>query len=137
MTDTTRSRQWPLWTSAAVLALTAVVHIVAGTPEMLGALADAGVAQVEQSTLTVVWHLTSVLLVTFPVALIWATRVDPIAARPLLVYVWTLCVAFVVVFLMIDVMQFGGAILTLPQWTLFVPPAVLLPMAWVRVPQSR
>lgn len=126
------TRRWPIWAAAAVTAFTAAVHVVLGTPEMLDPLSASGMDAVPAQTLRVVWHLTSVLLITFPVVLGWAARAEPAAARPLLTYVWVLCAGFVVVFLAVDVAAFGAAVFTLPQWVLFLPPLALIPLSGTR-----
>jgi hypothetical protein len=118
-----------LWVAAGVSAVTATIHVVVGTPEMMGALLAAPIDPVAQQTLRVVWHVTSVLLVSFAVALAWAARADPVIARPLLASVWVLCLAIAVIFLLVGVDAFGAAPFTLPQWVLFLPIVVLIPLA--------
>lgn len=127
--ETAMRRRWPLWAAVGVTAFIATVHVVAGTPEMLGPLLSSGMDPVPAQTLRVVWHVVSAVLVTFPLALGWAARATPAAARPVLGYVWVLSAVFVGVFLAVDVDAFGTAVLTLPQWVLFLPPLVLIPLA--------
>lgn len=125
MTATT-TRRWPLWTSAAILAATAAIHIFAGTPDYLAAVDRSGLAGEAHGLAVALWHLTSVLLVLLPTALIWAGRANDATGRPLVAAVWVICVAFVVIMLGIDLL--GGAVISpLVQWTLFVPAVVLLP----------
>jgi hypothetical protein len=125
MTATT-TRRWPLWTSAAILAATAAIHIFAGTPDYLAAVDRSGLTGEAHGLAVALWHVTSVLLVLLPVALIWAGRANDTSGRPLVAAVWVICVAFVVIMLGIDIAA-GAAISPLVQWTLFVPAAALLP----------
>lgn len=78
----TGRRRWPLWAAAGVTAFNATVHVVAGTPEMLDPLLSSEMDPVPAQTLRVVWHVVSALLATFPLALGWAARATPVAARP-------------------------------------------------------
>lgn len=77
----------------------------------------------------VLWHLSTLLLATFPVALGWAAGADRAVARPVLIYVWVMCAGFAAVFFLVDVAAFGPAVFTLPQWTLFLPILGLVPLA--------
>ncbi|MCE1174067.1 MAG: hypothetical protein LWW77_05595 [Propionibacteriales bacterium] len=130
---TPTTRRWPLWTSAAILAATAAIHIFAGTPEYLPAVDASGLSGQARGLAIALWHLTSVLLVLLPVALAWAGRANDATGRPLVVGVWLVCVAFVVIMLGIDLLS-GGVVSPLVQWTLFVPGVILLP--FVRLTRS-
>lgn len=133
MTSTT-TRRWPLWTSTAVLAATAAIHIFAGTPDYLAAVDHSGLTGEWRGLAIALWHLTSVLLVLLPAALVWAGRANDTSGRPLVVGVWTICLAFVVIMLGIDIAA-GAVISPLVQWTLFVPAVILLP--FVRLAADR
>jgi hypothetical protein len=131
MTTPIPPRRWPLWTSAVVLAATAAIHIVLGTPEYLSAVDHSGLTGEWRGLAIALWHLTSVLLVLLPVALIWAGRADDVAGRPLVAAVWVICLTFVAIMLGIDLAS-GGVVSPLVQWTLFVPALVLLPFVRLR-----
>ncbi len=120
------TRRWPLWTSTAILAATAAIHIFAGTPDYLAAVDSSGLAGEARGLAIALWHVTSVLLVLLPAALAWAGRANDSTGRPLVAGVWTVCLAFVVIMLGIDLLA-GAVISPLVQWTLFVPAVVLLP----------
>lgn len=123
---TTTIRRWPLWVSTGVLALTAAIHILAGTPDYLAAVDHSGLTGEARGIAVALWHLTSVLLVLLPAALAWAGRNNRPAGRPLVAAVWAVCLAFVVIMLGIDLAA-GAIVSPLVQWTLFVPGVVLLP----------
>lgn len=125
---TTSPRRWPIWTSAVILALTAAIHIVAGTPGYLAAVDTSGLSGEALGLAIALWHLTSVLLVLLPIGLLWAGRTSTAGGRPVVVAVWVICLAFVAIMLGFDLAS-GAVIDPLVQWTLFVPAAVLLPFA--------
>ncbi|WP_407841284.1 hypothetical protein ACE1OC_40570 [Streptomyces sp. DSM 116496] len=121
-------RRWPLWTAAALAAGITGLHLF-GTPEfvdpLLGADLDAPVVQLFR----VLWHVCSLLLAALAVALAWAARAERTAALPVLALVWFIAAVFTCVFFAVDLAAFGGAVFTLPQWTLFVPLLVLIPLS--------
>ncbi|MEC4021085.1 hypothetical protein [Streptomyces sp. H27-D2] len=127
-TITATTRRWPLWTAAALAAAITVLHLL-GTPEfvdpLLRARLDAPVGQLFR----VLWHICTLLLASLAVALAWTARADRTAALPILAYTWFIAAAFTCVFFAVNVAAFGGAVFTLPQWTLFVPFLVLIPLA--------
>lgn len=125
------SRRWPLWVSFATLAVTAAIHIFVGTGEMLPPLDSAGLAPEVQFVMIAIWHLTSVLLVLLPAALWWVAREGTTASRPLLAFVWLICLAFVVIMAGLD-FSTGALFTPLIQWVLFVPAAALLPLVRLR-----
>ncbi len=69
-------RRWPAWTTAAVLTLTAVIHIVAGTGDYLNAVDRSGLAGEARGLAIALWHLTSVLLVLLAVAVLLGRAAD-------------------------------------------------------------
>ena len=121
-------RRWPLWAASAVGLAITLLHALLGTPNDLAPLLasnlDEGVRQVFQ----VQWHVGTLVLATIPVALAWAARADRSVARPVLVYAWVLAAAFAFTFLTVNLMVFGGPF-KMPQWLLFVPVLVLIPIA--------
>lgn len=126
-------RRWPLWASAAVLAVTALIHIVAGTPQYLDGIATAGLTGEVGGLAVALWHVTSVILVLLPIGLSWAARASHTAGAPLLAAVWTICLAFFAIMLGVDVST-GSMLSPLVQWILFVPPLILLPFTrWKRL----
>ncbi len=126
-------RRWPAWTTAAVLTLTAAIHIVAGTGDYLSAVDRSGLAGEARGLAIALWHLTSVLLVLLAVAVPWAASQTAAVGRPILAAAWLICLAFVVIMLGVDLAG-GGVIEPLMQWTLFVPGLALLPLT--RLPHA-
>ncbi len=132
------ARRWPLWTACGVAVVILIAHVAAGQPENLDPLLASDLDPPIMQLFEVLWHVSTLLLATFPVALGWAARADQAVARPVLVYVWVMCAGFAAIFFTVDVAAFGSAVLTLPQWTLFLPILGLVPMAansWSRVGQ--
>ncbi|WP_116209262.1 hypothetical protein [Streptomyces olivoreticuli] len=127
--STATSRRWPLWTAATIAAAIAALHLFGGTPEFVGPLVHSNLDAPVKQLFRVLWHLCTLLLASLPVALAWAARADRRTARPLLAYVWFIAAAFTGVFFAIDLDAFGSAVLTLPQWTLFIPLLILIPLA--------
>ncbi len=121
-----KTRTWPLWTSVVTLALTAAIHIVVGSPEYLSGIGNTALPPETSGLAVALWHLTSVLLVLLPVGLIWASRQNRDAGRPIIAAVWLISLAFVVIMLGVDLAS-GGIVSPLVQWTLFVPSSALLP----------
>ncbi|HYN96136.1 MAG TPA: hypothetical protein VES42_20010 [Pilimelia sp.] len=123
-------RRWPLWAAAALALAIVVLHVVDGQPENLDPLLASDLTAAPRQLFRVLWHVSTALLATFPVALAWAAGADRAVAAPVLVYVWVLAAAFAAIFLAVGVAAFGPAgLLTLPQWLLFLPLLVLLPIA--------
>jgi hypothetical protein len=117
---------WPLWISVVVLTATAAIHILMGTPEVMATLV--GMPQDDAALWVAIWHTISALLVTLPVSLIWAARTEKTAGRPVTVLVWWLSLVLLALFLIMNIIEFGAAVMTLPQWVLFVPSVALLPL---------
>ncbi|MFJ8742946.1 hypothetical protein ACIRL2_26595 [Embleya sp. NPDC127516] len=126
---TAAGRRWPLWTAAALAAGITGLHLF-GTSEFVDPLL--GADDLDDSVIQLfraLWHLCSLLLAALAVALAWAARAERTAARPVLALAWFIAAAFTCVFFTVNVAAFGGAVFTLPQWTLFVPLLVLIPLS--------
>jgi hypothetical protein len=123
------TRRWPLWTAAAIATGILIAHVFSGQPENLSPLLTSELDPQVKQLFRVLWHVSTLLLATFPVALGWAARIDRAAALPVLVYVWVMAAGFAAVFFAVDVEAFGPALFTLPQWTLFLPVLGLVPLA--------
>lgn len=86
----TTTRRWPLWTAAAIAAGILIAHVFAGQPENLSPLLASDLDPPVMQVFQVLWHVSTLLLATFPLALGWAARTDRAAALPVLVYVWVM-----------------------------------------------
>ncbi|MGY0235351.1 hypothetical protein [Longispora urticae] len=126
------TRRWPLWVAAALAAAVTALHVFGGTPEFVDPLLASGLDAPTRQLFRVLWHVCTLVLASLPVALLWAARADRTLARPVLLYTWFLAATFTVVFLTVNLAAFGPAVFTLPQWTLFVPLLVLIPLARLR-----
>jgi hypothetical protein len=129
---TATTRHWPLWTAAALAVAIVALHVFGGTPENVDPLLRSDLDAPVMQLFVVLWHMCTLVLASLPVALAWATRTGRTAGRPVLVYAWFIAAVFTVVFLAVDVAAFGAAVFTLPQWTLFAPLLVLIPLARLR-----
>ena len=128
-TITATTRRWPLWAAAALAAAITALHLFGGTPEFVDPLLAANLDAPVKQLFRALWHICTLVLVTLPVALVWAARADRTVARPVLVYTWFIAATFTSMFLAINLAAFGPAVFTLPQWTLFAPLLVLIPLA--------
>lgn len=122
------TRRWPLWTAAVVAAGITVVHALA-TPRYLGPLLAVDLEPPIKHAFEVLWHMGTLVLATLPVALAWSARSDQAVARPVLAYSWVIAAGFAGMFLVVNIVAFGTAVFTMPQWILFLPLIVLIPTA--------
>ncbi len=123
-------RRWPLWAAASLTLVITLLHALLGTPNDLDPLLASDLDEQVRQVFQVQWHVTTAVLGTLPVALFWAARADRTVARPVLLYAWTIAAAFAVAFVAVNLFSFGPAgLLTLPQWLMFVPVLVLIPLA--------
>lgn len=123
------ARRWPLAAAGVVAAGILLAHVLSGQPENLDPLLASDLDPAVMQVFQVLWHVSTLLLATFPIALGWAVRADRAVARPVLIYVWVMCAGFAAVFFAVDLAVFGAAVFTLPQWVLFLPVLALVPMA--------
>lgn len=118
-----------MWLASALMALTTAVHVLAGTPEIMGPIQNADLPPVAKSTAMVVWHMISLLLGVMTLALAYLAR-RPNAALAL--FILALQLSFAALFMFYTLSTFG-ALFALPQWTVFALVAVLIIAArpWV------
>lgn len=116
----------PMVAAAGLMGLTTLVHLFAGGPENYGPLRESALGDVSRSTLSVVWHMVSLVLLLQTLALGELSR----RPNPPL---WWLTLAgmlgFAALFVGYTLADFG-ALFALPQWTVFLATAAL--MIWGR-----
>lgn len=108
--------------AAGLMALTTLVHLFAGGPEIYAPLRDATLAPVVVSTLSVVWHMISLLLGLYTVALFWLWQRSN---DHLAVFICAGQIAFALLFVTYGIADFGS-VLPLPQWTIFALTAAFI-----------
>lgn len=114
--------------AAGVLALfTALVHLLAGTPEVHAPLMSSPLERPVALLLLACWHLVSVALAASAAALLWSAQPRHAAqARALARFVSLMWLLFGLVFLAVAGVYLGPAgLAVLPQWVLLVPVGLL------------
>jgi len=94
------------------MAVTFLVHVFAGGPELYGPIRESSLSMIEKSTWSVVWHFTSLQLLLVSIVLFYLSR-DPNNA--LFTFVFATAVGFAALFMgygMIDL----GSVWPMPQW---------------------
>lgn len=113
--------------AAGIAALTAVVHLFVGTPEIQAPLLQSALPQEVRLMLLLCWHLVSVALALSALALAWAAAPlrQPVAG-PLVAFVGGLWLLFALVAVVLALALVGPpGLLVLPQWILLAPVGVL------------
>lgn len=123
-----------LLTAGGLASFTALVHIVAGTPEIQAPLLAAAMPPPVAWLLLACWHLVSVALTVSGLALLWCVRPTQrgrsAALAGLIALMW---LGFAAVFVAVGLAWRGPAGLALlPQWTLLALVGVLA--AWAARP---
>lgn len=116
----------PVLAASIVMAVTFLVHVFAGGPELYGPIRESSLSMIEKSTWSVVWHFTSLQLLLVSIVLFYLSR-DPNNA--LFTFVFATAVGFAALFMgygMIDL----GSVWPMPQWIAFAVVAGL--MLWGR-----
>jgi hypothetical protein len=127
-TDIRVGKRPSYWTvaAAALAALTAAVHLFAGTPQIHTPLLGAGFETPVTLELYAAWHLVSVALALSAGVLLWSAwrpGVTSIAAVSLVSAAWAL---FGAVFIAVDLALAGpSGLLDGPQWTILLTVGVL------------
>jgi hypothetical protein len=118
----------PLLAATLLATFTALLHTFAGTPQIEGPLLQSGLASEVSLLLLACWHLVTAALAISALALGLALRPSapwaPARATVQLVsYLW---LSFGAVFILVDLMYVGPAmLLKLPQWVLLLPVGAL------------
>ena len=116
-----------LMTAGGLATFTALVHLLAGTPEIQGPLLAAPLPAPLGWLLLACWHLVSVALAVSGLALLWCARpAHRSRAGVLPAVVGRMWLGFGAVFVAVALAWRGPAGLALlPQWTLLLPVGVL------------
>jgi hypothetical protein len=112
-----------LLAAAALAAVTAVVHVVAGGADIATPLLASKLNEEPKITLYAAWHLVSVTLALSAGALcMGALPRYADASRHMVMFVSILWLCFGMVFLVVALTQPGeGLLFKLPQWVLLLP----------------
>lgn len=115
--------------AAGLMALTTAVHVFAGGPEIMDAVATSALTPPVQSVVWVVWHGITLVLATMAIALCYLSQRSAPALRTLCLAV---CLGFAALFIAAAV-QLPGGFAMLPQWAIFLTLALL---TWLGRPSS-
>lgn len=114
--------------AAGMLALfTALVHLLAGTPEVHAPLMSSSLERPVALLLLACWHLVSVALAASAAALLWSAHPRHAGqAGALARFVSLLWLLFGLVFMVVAGLYMGPAgLAALPQWMLLIPVGLL------------
>ena len=111
-----------LFAAAVLMAITCLVHVFAGGPELYGPLRASDYPAMPKSVLSVIWHFVSLQLAFMTVAL-WVLTRRP--NRALFVYVFATTVGCALLFIGYGLTDLGS-LLPMPQWTAFLAVALLM-----------
>lgn len=116
-----------LLSSGLLAAFTAVLHTLAGTPEIQEPLLRSTIPQSISLLLYACWHLVTVTLIASALALIWSARaMNTAKVGALPCFISVLWLLFGLVFVVVALWFSGPSmLLVLPQWVLLVPVGIL------------
>jgi len=108
--------------AAVICVLTAGIHIIMGSREIVTPFLDSDLAQVPKLTLYAVWYMVSAVLILTAATLFYISFKKEQGGRELLFFIGILYTAFGLVFLIICFTHFDEKLfLELPQWILLLP----------------
>ncbi|MDK2125574.1 hypothetical protein [Parachitinimonas caeni] len=112
--------------AAGLAGLTALVHTFAGQADVVSPFLASSLDATLKYTLLACWHMVTVALWLSTLGLLWASRAQAGAARPLVLLLATAWLGFALVFGLVNV-WFAGQIpaWALPQWILLLPVGAL------------
>ena len=111
-----------LLVAAIVMFLTALIHIFAGGMDIYDPLRNSGLALKPKATLSVVWHMVSLVLALFAGALFWLSKDYN---RPLACFIGLSQLCFALLFIGYAIFD-AGDFVTLPQWVVFALGVVMM-----------
>jgi len=114
----------PVLFASLVMALTFLVHVFIGGPELYNPLRASNLSTLEWSTLSVVWHFTSMQLLLLAAALLYLARYRN---SGLFSFVLATAIGFAGLFIGYGIVDLQSIAL-MPQWTAFSVVAGL--MVW-------
>lgn len=112
----------PLFLAGSLLALTTLVHIFLGGPESYDPLRASALDAIPISTLSVVWHMVTVILGISAGALFYISRIEN---RDMAVLLLLINLSFAVLFIVYTLTDFA-TLFALPQWIAFLGAAALI-----------
>ncbi|GGY02066.1 hypothetical protein GCM10010324_56220 [Streptomyces hiroshimensis] len=126
------ARPWALWAAVAVATITAVLHTFVQTTPTLDALMAGDAAAEGRQGLRMMWHGMSAIAWTYPVVLVLLRHCPAAVTRPALGCVALLNGSQAVMYVATGLGGHGiSGLLSVPEWALHAPVAVL---AWLARP---
>lgn len=112
----------PVLFAGLAMALTFLVHVFVGGPELYTPLRASNLSMVEWSTLSVVWHFVSMQLLLLAVVLLYLARYHNVG---LFSFVLATTIGFALLFIGYGIIDLHSVLL-MPQWIAFVVVAGLM-----------
>lgn len=119
MSDATLCR--PSLAAAALMAITAGIHVFAGAPEINVPIQASDLPLILRAISAVLWHAVTLQLLVFTAALLWVAKHPN---RPVSLLIASICLCYAALFLAISTTMLHSP-WPLPQWLLFTPLAAL------------
>lgn len=112
----------PVLFAGLTMALTFLVHVFVGGPELYTPLRASNLSMVEWSTWSVVWHFVSMQLLLLAVSLLYLARSRNVG---LFSFVFATTIGFALLFIGYGIIDLDSIFL-MPQWIAFVVVAGLM-----------
>ncbi|TDC83573.1 hypothetical protein E1193_08380 [Micromonospora sp. KC606] len=114
-----------LLASGAVAGVTALIHVIAGGPDVVRALLGSTLPDEPMRTLHAVWHFVTADLLLSAVALL-GLGLYPESNAPLVLFIVAHFLAYAAAFVVVTLRaEWSRPLLRLPQWMLLLPVAIL------------
>jgi hypothetical protein len=112
----------PALAAALTMAVTFLVHVFVGGPELYGPLRESSLTVLEKSTFSVVWHFTSLQLLLLAAVLFYLSK---FRNNALFAYALATSVGFAILFIGYGLFDLGS-VWPMPQWIAFVLTSALM-----------
>lgn len=112
----------PVFTAGLLMAVTFLVHVFVGGPELYDPLRMSNLSKLEQSSFSVVWHFTSLQLFLLTAALFHLATSQN---KALFSFVLVTMIGFAVLFLGYGLVDLGS-VWPMPQWIAFAMTSALM-----------
>jgi hypothetical protein len=117
-----------IWSAAGLMGLTTVVHLFAGTPEIMSPILQANLRPVIRAIAMVVWHVAKLLLALMTFGIAYFTK---FRNAGLSLFIILIQLSFAGLFLWYNITLFS-VLFALPQWTVFLIVPVLMDYAQLK-----
>jgi hypothetical protein len=112
----------PVFAAGLMMAITFMVHVFVGGPELYDSMRISNLSVIEQSSFSVVWHFTSMQLFLFAATLFYLARSQN---KALFVFVLVTMIGFALLFVGYGLFDLGS-VWPMPQWIAFAITTALM-----------